>query len=537
MSNLSKLVNVQISRQTAGVTQAGFGVPLILGPNGFDGEIREYRDVPGASEDFNSTDPEFLLIQKIFSQTPRPEKVKVGKTSTPIAQVVTLTPNIDSSLEEPQVQKIVLAPTPVSGAFTLEFDSVGTASLDYDATAEDIENALKAIPGLENVAVEGSIATELLVTLNGVQAPTLLAVGANTLEDGSSDASVITITEESPYVPAGPQTFSVEIDDVNHSFTSDSTPTEGEVVDGLKHKINSDTNSPVTATGTNTLIVTAKEAGNPFLVTAFSNNLTFSNTTPSNGIQEDILAARDLDDDWYFLHTASSDAVVVENAASLIESLRKVFVFRNNEDSAKTNSQDNILGRLKAKQYFRSVPTYHTLNSNYIDGALVGRVAPLDPGSETWANKTLATVQADKFTDSEEAQLDDKNANYYTNVGGLNVTSNGKTCGGEYIDIIRFIDWLQARMEEGIFQDIANADKIPFTDAGIAVIENRMREVLKRGVRAGGIVSEQDFTVTVPRAKDIPLADKAARRLTGIKFTATLSGAIHAVSIQGTVTL
>ena len=537
MSNLSKLVNVQISRQTAGVTQAGFGLPLVLGPNGFGGEIREYSDAPAAAADLPLSSPEYLLIQKIFSQTPRPEKVKLGKTSTPVAQVVTFEPTIESGLEEAQVQKIVLAPVPASGDFTLSFGGNSTATIAFNATANDIQTALRLVAGLENVTVEGTIGTELLVTMTGLVSPTLLTVGSNTLEDDSSQAVVITVTEESPYVPAGAQLFKIAIGDSEYEFLSDTTPTINEVVDGLKAEINGDANAVVIASGTTELIVTSKIAGNPFVVTEVSSNITFETTTPSNGIQEDILAARDIDDDWYFLHTASQDATTVENAAALIESLRKLYVFRNNEASARTNSQDNIIGRLVAKQYFRSVPFYHTLNSTFADGALVGRVAPLDPGSETWANKTLAAVPADKFTDSEEAQLDNKNANYYVNVGGINVTQNGKVCGGEYIDIIRFIDWLQARMEEGIFQDIANADKIPFTDGGIAVVENRMREVLKRGVRAGGIVSEQDFTVTVPRAKDIPLADKAARRLTGIKFTAVLSGAIHAVSIQGTVTL
>lgn len=430
---LDSIVNVQISRQTAGVTQAGFGVPLILGPNAAfpQTEIREYRSLNAVAEDFTSGQAEYVMASKIFSQTPRPPRLKIGKTSAPVAQVSTLTP---------------------------------------DVTVQAIAQ------------------------------------------------------------------FVATIDGEVYSFTSDATPTAGEVVTGLIALINGDPDAKVTASGTTTLILTADVPGNAFTVET-SANLSVAATTPSNGIANDIQKASDVDADWYFLLLTSVDVNTIIAAASDIEARKKLMLFLTSDVAVPTAVTTDIVSVLKAKTLFRTAAMYSGTAADRAESALVGRVAPLDPGSETWANKTLANVTVDKLTDGQQANLSNKNANFYVQIAGINVTQNGKVVGGEYIDVIRFIDWLTARMQEAVFTQLVQQDKVPYTDAGIAVVETAMRAVLEAGVRAGGIPSSQDYTVTVPKAKDISQADKAARHLTGITFTATLSGAIHAVTIQGTVTL
>jgi hypothetical protein len=65
------------------------------------------------------------------------------------------------------------------------------------------------------------------------------------------------------------------------------------------------------------------------------------------------------------------------------------------------------------------------------------------------------------------------------------------------------------------------------------------------GRSAGGIAPEEidpitdrvipSFTTSVPAASSITANQKATRKLTGIKFTARLTGAIHAVEINGTL--
>ena len=48
---------------------------------------------------------------------------------------------------------------------------------------------------------------------------------------------------------------------------------------------------------------------------------------------------------------------------------------------------------------------------------------------------------------------------------------------------------------------------------------------------------EPDYTITISDILDIPTADKAARTLKQITFTATLTGAIQMVEITGTLTI
>ena len=90
-----------------------------------------------------------------------------------------------------------------------------------------------------------------------------------------------------------------------------------------------------------------------------------------------------------------------------------------------------------------------------------------------------------------------------------------------------------------------NSDKLPYTDAGISVIENRINAVLQLGQERGGIApTEYDtdgnknygYTITIPKASSISANVKAQRILQDVKFTARLAGAIHAVEIKGSLT-
>lgn len=73
-------------------------------------------------------------------------------TSGSVGTNITLTPY--------EVQTIVIAGTPTGGAYWLSWNdgasSQATYELSYDATASDVQTALRTIPGLEQVSVEAS---------------------------------------------------------------------------------------------------------------------------------------------------------------------------------------------------------------------------------------------------------------------------------------------------------------------------------------------------------------------------------------------
>ena len=108
-------------------------------------------------------------------------------------------------MPQTSTQTIEFSSEPDSGAFTLTYDDVATASIAYNDNAAAIQTKLRAVTGLSSVTVTGSIASGLTVTFTGVTPPALLLVeGTNTLQDGSDDVT-ITITETDLTLPLAVQ--------------------------------------------------------------------------------------------------------------------------------------------------------------------------------------------------------------------------------------------------------------------------------------------------------------------------------------------
>jgi hypothetical protein len=139
------------------------------------------------------------------------------------------------------------------------------------------------------------------------------------------------------------------------------------------------------------------------------------------------------------------------------------------------------------------------------------------------------------LTATKENNIRGKHCNYYTQIAGLSITQEGWTSGDEWMDITNGSDFICARMQEYIFGALANADKIPFTDKGIAVVEGQVWAVLRLAVKNDILVDDENLTVTVPLADDVPVADRANRLLPDVQFEGRLAGAIHKVIISGVV--
>lgn len=180
----------------------------------------------------------------------------------------------------------------------------------------------------------------------------------------------------------------------------------------------------------------------------------------------------------------------------------------------------------------------------YIHVAMMAKCFGYDPGSETWALKSLAAVSPCKLSTAMKKYCDDNFITYFTTYAKKNITSSkgGKVLGNEWIDTIRFRDWLKNDMQERVFNLLVLNQKVPYTDDGITGVEGKMEESLKEGQRVGGIApTEYDaddneipgYTITVPKSADLSDAQKASRQLSGCKFKARLAGAIQAVEIGG----
>jgi len=303
--------------------------------------------------------------------------------------------------------------------------------------------------------------------------------------------------------------------------------------------------------GSRVITVTAAVAGVPvviddILVTLGASQATgvMATTVDNVGMPEDIAAVRLVDDDWYVCILDSRVDVVVMSTALTIEAMPKLFITCSSDtdiyDAAVTTDIAYLTSNLN---YDRTIVIFNETPASFPDAAWAGRCLPEDPGSITWKFKTLSGVANSALTATQRLAILNKNANLVSEVGGVDITEDGTVASGEFIDIMRGIDWLTARMQENVYQELVTANKIPYTDKGIAIIENLVRKTLNNGISVGLLFEDtatfdgEPFLVSVPLEADVSASDKGSRTLNDVTWQASLAGAIHTVVITGRVTL
>jgi len=334
------------------------------------------------------------------------------------------------------------------------------------------------------------------------------------------------------------------------TFTSDATATAAEITAGIVALINAGTQD-VLATdvgpGTSVKIESADSpggaatAGKPYTITFDRILWITQNTTIDPGLAADLSAIRnniDGNDDWYAAHLDSYGKAEIEALAALIETLKRIYLAVTSDADVLTSATTDVGSNLQALTIFRTALLWHETPHIGPEAAWGGKNLPTDPGSITWKFKTLALIPPSLLEPTELIELESKNVNRYVLIAGKNITCDGKMSGGEFIDVVRGIDFISQRLQEDIFGTLATLPKVGQGDKGISTIENDMRGVLELGVSQGIFLGAPDGpTVSVPKRADIDTNDLANRLLPDMNFNAKLEGAVHAVEINGVVTL
>lgn len=444
---LTDIVNVTITRETAKVTQVGFGTPLILGETFrvYD-RVLTYTDPADMLTDgFLTTDNLYIAALKLMGQALSPTQFKIGRKYADVNSKCTL----------------AFTGTPTAGTWTLDVSidgatAVTSGNITYAADDDTavIKTALEAMAGITEVTVTGLYSTGYTIEFTGV--------------DAAAD-------------------FRISDPDIS-SLTG---------------------------------------------VTACVASMTQYGSATQTWV-EALADIRVVDDDWYALIADTKTEANIEALAAVIETLTKQYWARTEDATVPTSAVDDVGSNLQDADYDRTSLMYHGVDcDNYPEAAWVGGQLPNDPGSITWKFKPLAGITVDDLTTAKVTYLRAKNVNYHDTVAGINaVFGEGVVASGEYIDIIRGCDWLQARISEGIFSVLVNNKKIPFTIQGLAAFENIIRHWLGKGVDAGLLV-EGTQIVNMPDLDDISAADKLIRYLNNITFSADLAGAVHKVAIAG----
>ena len=252
--------------------------------------------------------------------------------------------------------------------------------------------------------------------------------------------------------------------------------------------------------------------------------------------------------EFYGIHlTEFRDSTDIEAAKSWAESNEKIMGFEYTDiDTCPVKN----FGFSRTFGIFSGLADGYTAEAQpaeneYASLAWMSKCFGYDPGTETWNLKELSSIVPSRLTSAQKKTLSDKNINSFLRYAGCNCAMGGAMLSGEWIDVIRFRDWLKNEIQSRVFNALKVNRKVPYTDAGIGLIEGILNAVLKEGQDIGGIApTEYDsddnpvygYSVSVPKSAEVTDAERKSRKLTGVKWSARLAGAIHAVEIGGNLT-
>lgn len=336
--------------------------------------------------------------------------------------------------------------------------------------------------------------------------------------------------------------YVVSINGTSFSFTSDASATAAEIASGLTSAINAGSLAVTASVDTNNLLLTADVDGPDFYVDVDDVSLWSSIQDVSlvrSSISTDLAAFLAADSEWYAVCLTRNNHLDAALAAAFVQSNKRVFVANAVNWGGIVSAQDclannttNLLGVLEAAGYTRTLSVFSKHDADYAAAGLLGVVLPKVVGSWSAHAKTIVGAQAESLTPTEQGYVEANRGNHYQTVAGVAVLQKGWMAASRFFDEIVISDWTEARIKEEIFAAFVFNDKIPFTEAGIGIIEACVLSVLQKGVDQGAFVAGTPYCRS-PRVSAISAIDKTARLLDGVEFGATLAGAIHKVELRG----
>lgn len=304
-----------------------------------------------------------------------------------------------------------------------------------------------------------------------------------------------------------------------------------------------------TASAADTItVVSPATAGQLNGYNSWTSNFYLTDTTADPGIAADLAIAIAADNTWYGLEIDSHSKAEIVAAAAFAEANKKLFVTQSSESTVPDNAQTTDVASVVQSSAYHYTGVLYTGNNTKNFAALEwqsGRFAGSPtPGNDTWMFNTLPGILVDALTETQNATLGNKFATGYATMQGVNITTSGgiantnsagRSGSGEFLDTRRFLDWLLAQIQIGLFSALLGPGKTGFTDKGLTSLGNVVLGALQRGEQAQGLVVGSS-QVTIPLAANVSSGDRQNRILRALNWSAQLAGAVHLVISAGTVT-
>ena len=308
----------------------------------------------------------------------------------------------------------------------------------------------------------------------------------------------------------------------------------------------------VTASGASTTwcACTTTVAGKTIQYTEVSPELNILDVTPDPGIATDLAAIYAADKDWFGLLLASNSKNQVVAAGTWAESKRRLLKYT----TADSNCQDpasviSLPYALKALDLFNTYGIYHHEVESMAAAADMGAELVLTPGTYQRAHKSLKLVPVSTthangtpyISAGGETALLQNNMNYYPEIAGNGNLYPTKVAGGDFVDAVRFVHFMFARIQERVIGTLQGAQVIRYTRAGIDIMQTAILSLLqvwtKKPYEALSTEDGLEPRVSFPDLANIDAADRQNRHLPDGTFTARYTGGIVTMDLAGTVSV
>ena len=551
--DISEVVDSTITVEDNFPTREGFGVPMVVGyhhrnTSPIDRVDSVATDGDVADLGFSTDHPIRLACAAMFAQNPRPPIIKIGRRAGTPTRTIRYTP-IDTTVGyvySGTVGGVAWTYTVLTGdTVATVIDGIVTAITTSSLAADD-DSILTATATSGSEQVLDSEANGV-IALGVLSPPRKITVTRSSHANQDAVTAVLVgvdeygraQTENLAFADAGSEVLTST--KLYSRFVSLTIPAQGGT--GGTTKIGHAAAVSVTD-NTTSMDVASAVAGqwlrHTISTTVKSAELTLEERTADAGttLATDLTAILAADDDWFGLIVVDGGGATQQLlAAAWAETNQKLLGVDTFDTAAATSATTDVLTYLAAASYYMTAAMYHRQGDGYFPAARwFGRMLPVDPGTETWALKTLAGLPVDNLTGTERTQLKAKHANFYVRVSGLLLTfgykNGGVSAQGRFIDLVRYVLFLNARIQEAVIAPLANNEKVPLDDFGITIISGEVRGVLKAGEAAGSL---RNVVLDVPLIDEVPEADRAERILSGLEWDAIYIGATHKARITGRI--
>lgn len=254
--------------------------------------------------------------------------------------------------------------------------------------------------------------------------------------------------------------YTITINEVAYSFTSDANATASEITAGLATAIGSVAGITVTD-NLGTLTLEASTLGNAWSIRV-SSNLVKVDTASIETWADAIDAVEAENDQWYALTAETRVKADILEIAAAIQARRKIYGAATADVDVPTTAITDVATALSDMNYDQTFLIYHkNAATQYPECAWIGSQLPELPGSNDWNLKSATGVTVDSLTETQKVNLRAKNCNFFTRKAGVEVFQDGDMISGSPIDESIFLHWLTTRLEESVFFRMVNVKKIP----------------------------------------------------------------------------